>query len=105
MYETMNRLIIEWATERGIFKHGNPAMQAQKTLEEVEELIEAIAEQDEHEIIDAIGDIYVTLVIQAEMHGVSMIKCINQVYDEIKDRQGRMVGGMFVKDIPKDYAE
>jgi NTP pyrophosphatase (non-canonical NTP hydrolase) len=69
-----------------------------KTLEEVEELTHALADRNLAEIADAIGDIYVTLVIQAEMQGLRMCDCIDGAYGVISKRTGRMVNGQFVKD-------
>ena len=69
-----------------------------KTLEEVEELTHALADRNLAEIADAIGDIYVTLVIQAEMQGLRMSECIEGAYNVISKRTGKMVNGQFVKD-------
>jgi len=90
--------IIGWAAERGIFEKATPIKQAYKTLEECGELIEAIANKDEQAIRDAIGDIIVTLVIQAAMHDFDVYRCLKDAYDEIKDRKGKMINGTFVKD-------
>lgn len=68
-----------------------------KTLEEVEELTHALADRNLAEIADAIGDIYVTLVIQAEMQGLRMSECIEGAYSVISKRTGKMVNGQFVK--------
>lgn len=59
----LNALILGWATERQILKNSTPFAQARKTAEEVMELIQADAKQNINEIKDAIGDIYVTLVV------------------------------------------
>jgi NTP pyrophosphatase (non-canonical NTP hydrolase) len=73
-----------------------------KTLEEVEELTHALADRNLAEIADAIGDIYVTLVIQAEMQGLRMSDCIDGAYNVISKRTGKMVNGQFVKDRQHD---
>lgn len=90
--------IIEWAAERGIFEKATPIKQAFKTLEECGELIQAIAENDEAAIRDAIGDIMVTLVIQSAMNNFDIEGCLQDAYDVIKDRKGKMVNGTFVKE-------
>jgi hypothetical protein len=67
-------LITQWGTDRFIVQNSTPFAQSRKTLEEVFELVEAAAkwqamkdtgEGDEYcsEMVDAIGDIYVTLVM------------------------------------------
>jgi NTP pyrophosphatase (non-canonical NTP hydrolase) len=90
--------IIEWAAERGIFEKATPIKQAYKTLEECGELIQAISEGDKQGIRDAIGDIIVTLIIQAAMQDFDIEGCLQDAYNEIKDRKGKMVNGTFVKE-------
>jgi NTP pyrophosphatase (non-canonical NTP hydrolase) len=93
--------IIEWATDRGILGiggKGTPSRQHHKTLEEVQELTDALVARNIAEVQDAIGDIYVTLVIQASMQGLTMAQCIDAAYDVISKRTGKMVNGQFVKD-------
>lgn len=51
-----------------------------------------------NKIKDAIGDIFVTLVIQSEMHGFSLNECVAKAWNEIKNRKGQMIDGQFVKD-------
>lgn len=113
----MNDLIksvIAWANEKGILDLGTPASQMEKTYEECDELREAIYHQvlrlshyvssdgkrknTSDEIMDAIGDITVTLIIQAEMQGLDFQDCLQQAYNVISKRTGKMVDGQFVKD-------
>ena len=97
--KVLNDLISQWAEKKGILKYGHPIGQATKTLEECNELLDAVDENDEHAIIDAIGDIYVTLQIQCVMQGVTMEECVRHAYNEIKDRKGKMnEAGQFVKE-------
>ena len=49
-------------------------------------------------IMDAVGDIYVTLVMQAGVWGLEMEECVEYAYTQIKDRKGKMVEGVFVKE-------
>ncbi len=94
----LEKKINEWATDKGIFKNSNPIKQALKTQEEVTELLNAIVDNDPAEVKDAIGDIVVTVIIQAHMHGLSLQDCLQSAYDVIKTRKGKMVNGQFVKD-------
>lgn len=93
--------ILDWAVDKGILGtsgRGTPDRQHHKTLEEVQELTDALVTRNMEEIQDAIGDIYVTLVIQAAMQGLSMDWCIDAAYGVISKRTGTMVDGQFVKD-------
>ena len=96
--ESMEQNVIHWAQERGIFDKATPDSQHRKTLEEVKELTDALEANDASEIKDAISDIAVTLIIQAHMHGWSLAECLGVAWQEIKDRKGRMVDGVFVKE-------
>ena len=90
--------IIQWAKDRNIFVGGTPVGQATKTLEEAVELLDAINKRSTAEIADAIGDIMVTLIIQAKMWKLDVNACIEQAYQTILPRRGKMVAGMFVKE-------
>jgi NTP pyrophosphatase (non-canonical NTP hydrolase) len=93
--------ILNWAQERGIFEpvHGsNRHLQAKKTQEELDELREAIQMENISLAMDAIGDIVVTLVIQARMWNLSFDECVESAWQEIKDRKGKMIDGLFVKE-------
>ena len=55
-------------------------------------------------VIDALMPIYVVLTILSTQLGIDIEECIALAYDEIKDRKGRMIDGVFVKeaDLPKE---
>ena len=61
------------------------------------ELAKAILENDEPEIIDAIGDMVVVLTNLAHLNDVNIETCIASAYNEIKNRKGKMINGTFVK--------
>jgi NTP pyrophosphatase (non-canonical NTP hydrolase) len=52
------------------------------------------------ELIDGLGDVFVTIILAAEMAGLRIEDCLQAAYDEIKGRTGKMEGGIFVKDKP-----
>ena len=95
--EELRKLVVEWAEKKGILENGTVEKQALKTLEECGELVLAIGQKNIYEIKDAIGDILVTLIIQAEMQNVSLEDCLQQAYDVISKRKGKMINGTFVK--------
>jgi NTP pyrophosphatase (non-canonical NTP hydrolase) len=97
-YNELEALVIAWATQKGIFENGTYEAQALKTKEEVEELVTAIKNNDREEVIDALGDILVTIIIQAEMHELKLVECLESAYNVIAKRTGKMVDGQFVKD-------
>ena len=92
--------IKQWGKDRLITVNGQPITQAIKTLEETHELLEAINTNNREEIIDAIGDIVVTLIMQCELQKVTLRKCVESAYNEIKDRTGTLnEQGDFIKDV------
>ena len=94
--------IVNWAMDRRIIQESNPVAQSTKTVEEANEMLEAIELGDiDHFKLEA-GDVYVTLVLAAEMAGVSLKDCIDDAYNKIKDRKGMMLQGRFVKEFDID---
>lgn len=89
--------VLKWAKDRNLIEGGTIAGQYRKLMEEAGELGEALILNDDVEIADAIGDMAVVLIILADMNEFSFEGCIAQAYDQIKDRKGRMVNGVFVK--------
>jgi NTP pyrophosphatase (non-canonical NTP hydrolase) len=70
-----------------------------KTQEELTELCNAILDNNSDEIKDAIGDIMVTLIIQAKMQNFKIEECLESAYNVIKNRTGKMINGQFVKNL------
>lgn len=94
----MFNLIRQWAEDRNLIKGATPQAQMLKMTEEVGELAHAIARGKIPEAKDAIGDCVVVLTILAAQMGLDIEGCIEAAYDEIKDRKGRMVDGVFIKE-------
>lgn len=89
--------IKKWAKERELDK-ADPTKQMLKMQEELGELAEGIAKGKQDMIVDSIGDVYVVLVILSKQLGLDVRDCVQVAYDEIKDRQGKMKDGVFVKE-------
>jgi len=90
-------LIREWAEEKGIYEKGDPKTQTLKLIEETGELAKAILNDDQEEVIDAIGDCVVVLTSVAHLRGVTIEHCIDEAYNVISKRKGKMINGTFVK--------
>lgn len=98
MQSTVNK-IKQWAEARNLVAGSNPQAQMLKLTEEVGELAAGIARRDEEKVKDGIGDCVVVLTILAEQCGMSIEDCVDAAYDEIKDRTGRMVAGVYVREV------
>ena len=97
---SLNRfdLIRTWADERGLYDKGDTKTQYLKLMEEAGELGRAILKDDQPEVVDAIGDMVVVLTNLSELAGYKIEHCIDQAYNVISKRTGKMVNGTFVKD-------
>ena len=98
--ESLFDCIREWANERGLYDKGDPKTQYIKLMEETGEIGRALLKEDTEEIIDGIGDAVVVLTNLAELVGVPIEECIQQAYNVISQRKGKMINGTFVKDEP-----
>lgn len=98
-YFELEAAVENWAEEKGILSKATPIKQAMKTQEELTELMNAILDNDRDEIIDALGDVMVTLIIQAKMQNLSLEECLESAYNIISKRTGKMINGQFVKDV------
>lgn len=118
--EYLTNEIIMWGHNKGIIKFSTSDAQASKTLEEVEELrthaaqlkflrdtvvpaflrlptINAVGDLLNKleadllsKLVDDYGDVFVTLVMGAEIEGIDVRSAIASAYNEIKDRKGEM---------------
>jgi NTP pyrophosphatase (non-canonical NTP hydrolase) len=90
-----------WGVQKGITgKHGKATCNTQysKLLEEVAEIGTALDDGSEFDAIDGIGDSAVVLILLAELIGVPFEECLDQAYNVIKSRKGKMINGTFVKE-------
>ncbi len=91
-------LIRQWAEDRNLIEGSDPKSQFVKLIEEAGELANAIGKKNDIEFADAIGDMFVVLTILAAQNGMKIEDCIDGAWQEIKDRKGKMVDGIFLKD-------
>ena len=98
---SMNNLIKQveqWSIDKGLH-NGNSFVQLAKFLEESGEVAAALCRNDIDELRDGIGDVIVTLVILAQQNNMTLYECLEQAYEEIKDRTGVMSkDGSFIKE-------
>jgi len=98
-YSMIEMDVVRWGEARQIVQNSNPQAQAIKTLEEVVELMQAIAANDREAMKDAYGDILVTLVMGCACADLDLVKCFEHAYEQIKDRKGTLLpNGIFQKE-------
>lgn len=108
----MNELIKKveaWGEEKGILDPSNAPKQFMKFMEEVFEFktmldreLDSISGDGYFErLYDTkmeFGDVLVTLVILAKQLGFDWEECLSMAYEKIKDRKGKTIDGVFVKE-------
>ena len=94
----MFNLIRKWARDRNLIEGATTQAQMLKMTEEVGELAHAIARGKTDEARDAVGDCVVVLTILSAQMGFGIEDAIDEAYITIKNRKGRMVDGIWVKD-------
>lgn len=104
--ETFDQLIdmvFEWSIDKGIDK-ALPEKQFLKVIEETGEIASALAKsKPKEELMDALGDTFVTLIILSQQLKLDPTECLQMAYDIISKRTGKTVAGVFVKseDLPR----
>jgi hypothetical protein len=93
------RLISQWHHDRNLIEGSTDKDQFCKLVQEVGELSDHICKGQD--IADDIGDIIVVLINIATRNNLDLEQCIAKAWDDIKDRKGQMVDGVFVK--AEDY--
>lgn len=108
-YEELKEKVIQWGKDRNIFEFSTAINQLHKTQEELDETMSALVaftdakttkakQEAKEEIIDGIGDMGVTLIMLCHKIDVDFIECLESAYNIIKDRKGKMINGLFVKE-------
>nr|WP_319218013.1 MazG-like family protein [uncultured Trichococcus sp.] len=97
MITELTARIEEWARERGL-DTANPDKQMLKLGEEYGELCQGLAKDHPEQVKDSIGDMYVVLTILSLQLGLDIEDCVMHSYGEIKDRKGKLVNGVYVKE-------
>lgn len=89
--------VCEWGVARNITAEGGATAlsQCKKMAEELQEFIDA---KTSEEAVDALGDMFVVLIQMHRLRGVLLIDSLDQAWNQIKDRKGTMIDGVFVKE-------
>ena len=117
--------ILSWANDRNIIKGSTAQQQFPKLLEEVIELYATLHPNKSRQqiiggiglviddldikgkikqapsgkvITDDVGDCMVVLAIMARQEGLTVTNCLEHAYNDIKNRKGTLINGVFVKE-------
>lgn len=87
----------QWAKDRKIIQNGNLQTQTLKLVSEVGELADNIAKGRDTK--DDMGDCFVVMNNLVEMQGYTWQECLEQAWNDIKDRKGYTnEHGVFIKE-------
>lgn len=84
-YRELEQLLTEWADNRNLLKPSNAHKQYIKFCEESGELAKSILKDDKDQLVDDLGDVFVTLVILSKQLGVDIFKHINSLIFKQQD--------------------
>lgn len=97
-YAEYEMKVIQWSEDLKIIPNSTPFAQSIKAVEEVNELVDALRDNNKAEAIDAVGDTVVCLINVCALLDVNLTDCLAAAYEEIKNRKGHMnEQGIFVK--------
>lgn len=97
MIDVLKEKIEKWAIDRNL-ADADPVKQMLKLGEEYGELCAGMARNDREKICDSVGDMFVVMTIFCMQIDYDITDAIYAAYDEIKDRKGKMINGVFVKE-------
>ena len=95
MNDLINK-VAQWHHDRNLIKGATDKDQYCKLIQEAGELSDSICKGKD--VKDDIGDMIVVLINIAERNNVTIEECLENAWDDIKDRKGRMIDGIFVKE-------
>ena len=85
-----------WHHARNLIHGSTDKDQYLKLIQEAGELSDNICKGKS--VQDDIGDMIVVLINIAERNNLSLVDCMRMAWDDIKDRKGLMIDGVFVKE-------
>lgn len=89
--------VAQWGKDKGLT---DAKAQLNKVIEEVGEIAHEITRNnyDSDELVDAIGDTLVTIIILSDILGIDPIGALQEAYDVIRNRKGITENGTFVRE-------
>ena len=90
------KLIRQWHLDRNLIEGSTDKDQYMKLIQEVGELSDSLCKGKD--IRDDVGDMMVVLINIMVRNNLTMKDCLKVAYADIKDRKGKMIDGIFVKE-------
>lgn len=90
------KLIEQWHEDRNLIEGSTDKDQVLKLIQELGELSDSVCK--DKDMRDDLGDMLVVMINIMKRNNITIEECLQKAYDDIKDRKGRMVDGIFVKE-------
>ena len=90
------QLIGQWHKDRNLIDGSTDKDQYMKLIQEAGELSDSLCKGKD--IRDDIGDIMVVLINIMVRNNLTIEECLSVAYADIKDRRGKMIDGIFIKE-------
>ena len=94
--EELVKKVAQWHHDRNLIEGATDKDQVLKLLQEMGELSDNVCKGND--IRDDLGDMLVVMINIMKRNNISMEECLQVAYDDIKDRKGKMIDGIFVKE-------
>jgi NTP pyrophosphatase (non-canonical NTP hydrolase) len=88
--------IVQWHYDRNLIDGSTDKDQTLKLLQELGELSDSVCKGKD--VRDDLGDMMVVMLNIMERNQITIVDCLEKAYDDIKNRKGKMVNGVFVKE-------
>jgi NTP pyrophosphatase (non-canonical NTP hydrolase) len=91
--------IQQWHQDRNLIAGSTDKDQVLKLLQELGELSDHVC-KDSHSMLiaDDLGDMMVVMINIMTRNNLTMQDCLEKAYEDIKNRKGKMIDGIFVKE-------
>jgi len=94
--EELVKKVAQWHHDRNLIEGATDKDQFCKLIQEAGELSDNICKGKD--MSDDIGDMIVVLINIAERNNLTLQECLEKAWNDIKDRKGKMVDGIFIKE-------
>ena len=89
------QLIEKWHEDRNLIEGSTDKDQVLKLLQELGELSDSVCKGTD--LKDDLGDMLVVMINIIKRNNLTIDDCLETAYNDIKDRKGKMIDGVFVK--------
>ena len=86
----------QWHKDRNLIDGSTDKDQYMKLIQEAGELSDSLCKGKD--ISDDIGDMLVVLINIMVRNNLTINECLSVAYSDIKDRKGKMIDGVFIKE-------